>query len=136
MIPFSIGIDDSASFVGRVNGVDGILRHCQVAFHPSMGEVGYSLSILEYMRAGLPVVVSNNTSVCEATTDSIDGLIYPQGDIDAAAKALMVLITDPELASSMGKSGSAKVANCFSLDNCHLALTEAIDSIIRNHISA
>ncbi|MCK4709513.1 MAG: glycosyltransferase, partial [Gammaproteobacteria bacterium] len=56
--------------------------------HASKGEVGYSLSILEYMSAGLATIVPDNPSTCLATRDSETGLTYPHGNIKAACESI------------------------------------------------
>src|SRR5690625_7175583 len=56
---------DYITFAGAVSDVPDRLLSCDIAFHPSRGEA-MSLAILEYMRAGLPVVASDNPSVSSA----------------------------------------------------------------------
>lgn len=127
----SLGISDYVTFAGRVDYIDKILCSCSVAFHPSKGEVGYSLSILECMRAGLPLVLSNNPSVCEAIDDGIDGLVYCQDDVYAAANALNKLLNDSELANEMGKAGANKVATKYSHDKCLASLINILDKFFK-----
>ncbi len=125
-----MNIGDYVSFPGRVNDIAKILKACYVAFHPSKGEVGYSLSILEYMQAGLPVVVSDNPSVCGATKDGVDGFIYKQDDVSSAATRLESLLSDPAMTKSMGESASTKVRECYSLESCHHSLIHALGKIM------
>jgi len=124
----TLGIAQQVTFLGRVNNIDSILAGCDIAFHPSRGEVGYSLSILEYMRAGLPVVISDNPSVCEAITHHHDGLVYEEGDITSAVHALKELIADNNQRKLLGQQGKETVQNKYSLDNTHQALIRALES--------
>jgi glycosyltransferase involved in cell wall biosynthesis len=125
-----LNVLEYVTFAGRINNVTSILPKCYVAFHPSKGEVGYSLSILEYMRAGLAVVVSDNLSVCEATDNNVTGYIYKQFDELDAAKKLELLLNSSELCRSMGDKARTKISECYSLENCHDSLIDAIDSQI------
>jgi len=125
-----LGIEEHVSFPGRVNDVDEILGQCQIAFHPSKGEVGYSLSILEYMQAALPVVVSDNPSVCEATSNNETGLIYKEGDVQEAAKAINYLIVNNKKAIGMGNKAKRKVIEDYSLENCHSRLIQTLQQVI------
>lgn len=129
-LAIKLNINNYVTSPGRVKEIAKILPACDIAFHPSKGEVGYSLSILEYMQAGLPVVVSNNLSVCEATTNEVDGLIYQQGNIMSAATSLKSLLDDSERAKIMGESAARKVKEKYSLDKCHQALIKAIENTI------
>ena len=127
----SLNIKENVSFLGRVNNINQILAACDIAFHPSRGEVGYSLAILEYMRAGLPVVVSDNPSVCEANTHGHDGLIYREGDISDAAQALAELLSSDELCTSLGQQGQKTIQQKYLLKNTHHALIDALSAILQ-----
>lgn len=122
----SLAIGNYVTFLGRVNNIDQILRSCDIAFHPSRGEVGYSLAILEYMRAGLPVLVSNNPSVCEATQHLQDGLIYQEGDLQDACEKITLLLTDANLRQSLGAQGKRTMTEKYSLAATHKALIAAL----------
>lgn len=122
----SLAIGNYVTFLGRVNNIDQILRSCDIAFHPSRGEVGYSLAILEYMRAGLPVLVSNNPSVCEATQHLQDGLIYQEESLQDACEKMTLLLTDANLRQSLGAQGKRTMTEKYSLAATHQALIAAL----------
>jgi glycosyltransferase involved in cell wall biosynthesis len=124
------GLEDRVSFPGRVEGVTELFESCTAAFHPSRGEVGYSLSILEYMRGGLPVLVPDNPSVCEATDDGETGLVYAEGDAEAAAAALARLLCDPAATERMGAAAREAVHRKYLLADTHRALIEAVDRVM------
>ena len=63
----SKGLQDSFHLVGHRRDVRRILPHCHVALHASTGEA-FSLSILEYMSAGLPTLAPANCRSEEHTT--------------------------------------------------------------------
>jgi glycosyltransferase involved in cell wall biosynthesis len=128
-----LGIREFVTFAGRQENIGGLLPHCYAAFHPSLAEVGYSLSILEYMWAGLPVVVSDDPSVCEATQHQLTGLRYQSGDIDSACSSLTQLLDDPDLASRLGSRAREVVAAAYSLENTHRQLLTALSSVIPVH---
>jgi len=122
------GLTSYISFPGKYAHIKNILRSCDFAFHPSQGEVGYSLSILEYMQAGLPVIVSDNPSVCGATNNKSNGLIYKEHNIDSACNAIISLIHNEHLIEKYGDR--AKIdAKQYSLNNTHKQLKSAFISI-------
>ncbi len=122
----TLGISDRVTFAGRRDDVPALLSAADLAIHPSSGEVGYSLSILEYMQAGLPVVVPDNPSVCGATVHGKDGLIYREGDIDSAALAVERLCSSKELRQQMGAAAKRRVAEHFNLEKTHRELLAAL----------
>lgn len=127
----SLGIADHVSMPGRLNNIPEVLKAADCAFHPSSGEVGYSMSILEYMQASLPVLVPDNPSVCGATRHEIDGLHYRERDESAAAEALNQLVNDPELRSRYGSEAQQRVNSEFSLARGHRQLLAGMDAVIK-----
>ena len=117
------------TFAGRRSDVPAILRGCDLAIHPSRGEVGYSLSILESMRAGLPVLVPDNPSVCAATRDGETGLVYREGDPDDALRALRRLLRDPAATRRIGEAARNEVITRYRLEDTHRALLAAFQAI-------
>ncbi|MDR7088659.1 MULTISPECIES: glycosyltransferase family 4 protein [Cellvibrio] len=126
----SLAIGNHVTFLGRVNNIDQILNSCDIAFHPSRGEVGYSLAILEYMRAGLPVLVSSNPSVCEATQHLKDGLIYQEGNLQDACQKMTQLLSDGQLRQSLGNQGKRAIVEKYSLAATHKALIAALQKTL------
>lgn len=125
-----LGVADNCTFAGHRNDVSTLLEGADIAIHPSRGEVGYSLSILEYMRAGLPLVVPNNPSVCEATKDGVTGIVYPDGNVQAAADALCKLANDDSLRKRMEKEASL-ASHRYNLEETHRSLLKAFSKIDR-----
>ena len=122
------GINDCCTFAGRRDDDPAILEGADIAIHPSRGEVGYSLSILEYMRAGLPVVVPDNPSVNAATVHMLSGMIYPEEDVESASKILQQLANDDTLRYRLG-SEAKKAMKQYKLELTHRALLDAFAKI-------
>jgi len=108
-------IEPYVEFCGAVNNVAERLAACDIAFHPSKGEA-MSLAILEYMRAGLPVVASNNPSVCSTLKHSHDSFIYQEGDVESAVNALFGLINSSVRRNELGECGQRRVQKEFSTE--------------------
>ena len=125
----ALGLAPMCRFAGRRSDVPTILRSCDVAIHPSRGEVGYSLSILEYMRAGLQVLVPDNPSVCAATRHGETGLVYREDDPEDALRALRRLLRDPAAARRIGEAARNEVAARYRLEDTHRALLAAFRAI-------
>ncbi len=123
-------LENRITFAGRVDNLSHLLPSCEIAFHPSRGEVGYSLSILEYMRAGLPVIVSDNPSVREATIHEETGYIFKEGDVKSAAYWIEKLSNDKEKRHSMGENGKKCLETKYGLERCHNRLIEILRKVI------
>jgi len=77
---------------------------------------GFPISILEAMRAGLPVVASSVDGVPEAVDTGRTGYLAPAADVAAFRSALEKLLADPDLRASMGAAGRRRFENEFTVD--------------------
>lgn len=118
-------------FAGVRSNVREIIRGCDIGFDASHGEVGYSLSILEYMSAGLTTLVPDNPTVCGSIKHKINGLIYTTGDITSACNALRTVIDDPDLRRRLGRNARETVANNFNLATTNAELTGILEGMLR-----
>lgn len=96
-----------------------------IAIHAAKGE-GFSLSILEYMSAGLPTIVPDVPSVAQAITHGTDGFIFSDNDPGNAAYYLNELARDAELRSEMSARAKNRVVADFNLEQCTEAFIEAV----------
>ena len=63
------------------------------------------ISILEAMRAGLPVVATDVGGISESVREGETGLLTHHGDVDSLGDALARLIADPALRLALGAAG-------------------------------
>lgn len=122
-------ISEVVTFAGKRNDVQSLLLDADIAFHSSSGEVGYSLTILEYMQAGLPVIVPDDSSVCGATIHGMNGMIYPKGDYKTASRLLQILIQDQQLRARFSRQAML-TSRKYDLEKTHKALLNAFNKII------
>lgn len=90
-----------------VQDVREVYAQIDVLLCPSFRE-SFSRIAAEAMVNGLPVVASDLVELRELLGDDEAGLLFPAGDEDAAAHALMRLVSDPSLRASLGDRGRAK----------------------------
>lgn len=103
------GLQNRFRILGHRSDVAGVLASSDIAVHASQGEVGTSLSILEFLRAGLPAVVSDDPTVCQGIHNGINGLTFAAGDASALAAQINRLIANPELRHSLGAAARRDV---------------------------
>jgi glycosyltransferase involved in cell wall biosynthesis len=97
------GFNGRVNFLGARDDVDSILARSQIFVLPSNWE-GFPLTILEAMRAGLPVIASDVGGVREAVFDGVTGYLVPRDDVQAMTERLKLLIRDNDLRTTLGKS--------------------------------
>jgi L-malate glycosyltransferase len=89
-----LGIASNLVFLGAREDVPEILGAFDVGVLASHFE-SFSNSILEYLAAGLPVVVTDVGGAREVVREGVDGFIVPPRDPDAMARALLRLLEHP-----------------------------------------
>lgn len=103
----TLGIDDLCRFVGRVphDEVERYLGVIDITPFPRkplpVCEMVSPLKPLESMASGIPVVVSSVRALSEMVPDAAHGLIVPASDVEALTEALVSLVDDPDLRTSI-----------------------------------
>lgn len=108
-----LGLAHDVFFLGRCERIAELLSISDVCVLSSRAE-GFSNSILEYMAAARPCVVTDVGGAREAVAEGETGYIVPAGDDEGMANRITQLLRDPKLARSMGERGKQKVAQNFS----------------------
>ena len=116
-----LGLERDVFFIGRCERVAELLSVSDVCGLSSTAE-GFSNSILEYMAAARPVVVTDVGGAREAVIEGETGYIVPAGDDEQMAERMIELLRDPQRACAMGARGRSIVEERFFCDQ-HLANT-------------
>jgi glycosyltransferase involved in cell wall biosynthesis len=109
------GLVERVTLAGTVSDVPQRLASSHVFLLASRRE-GLPLSVLEAMRAELPVVATDAGGVREAVADGDTGFVVARDDTGSLAGALRSLIVDPALRIRMGAAGRARYEAEFSFD--------------------
>jgi glycosyltransferase involved in cell wall biosynthesis len=110
-----LGIADRVQFSGLRSDVADRLARAQIFALISNYE-GFPISILEGMRAGLPVIASNVAGVRESVQDGRTGLVIPPRDVAAVEAGLEKLLSSSSLRKEMGIAGRKRFEEDFTLD--------------------
>jgi glycosyltransferase involved in cell wall biosynthesis len=108
-----LGIADQCQFLGFREDVPELLACFDIFVLPSLWE-GLSISLLEAMAAGKPLVTTNIKGNREVIDDGVDGLLVNPADPVALADAATKLIRDEERARAMGERAKQKIKESFS----------------------
>jgi glycosyltransferase involved in cell wall biosynthesis len=111
----SLGVQDKVSFLGDRADVPQLLAQSQIFILCTHYE-GLPISILEAMRAGLPVIATKVNGIPEEVEHGKTGLLVPDKDVKEVAKALSTLIESPDLRQQMGEAGRQKFLEEFTIE--------------------
>ncbi|KRB81841.1 glycosyltransferase family 4 protein [Noviherbaspirillum sp. Root189] len=110
-----LGVEDRVIFHGARSDVAALLSDADIFVLLSRWE-GLPISILEAMRAGLPVIASRVGGVPEAVEDGVTGILLERNDAGALADALRSLISDPPRRRAMGIHARQRFLAHFSAE--------------------
>jgi glycosyltransferase involved in cell wall biosynthesis len=131
----SLKLSGRTRFLGQRMDVESLLAQSQISILATNWE-GFPLSILESMRAGLPVIASSVGGVEEAILDEETGYLVPRGDVAALRDRIRALVEAPDLRLRMGKLARVRYEQHFSLETAvrktldvyHQVATSAVNS--------
>ena len=112
------GLAGNLRFLGQRFDVGRLLEAADFGVLPSRANEGFSNAILESMRVGLPMVVTDVGGNAEAVVDGQTGFVVPPADPPALTEALLRVAEDPALRRKLGEAGRERVTTNFTLDAC------------------
>ena len=110
----SLGLQRNFEMPGSTNDVHAAIVHATIGVLTSSSE-GFSNSLLEYMRAALPVVATRVGGNDEIVEEGVSGFLVGADDDVALGERILRLLNDGNLASQMGEAGRRIVEEKFSV---------------------
>jgi glycosyltransferase involved in cell wall biosynthesis len=107
------GLRDRVSILPANTNVGRLLMETQL-FVLSTHFEALPISILEAMRAALPVIATDVGGIHEAVIHERNGLLVPRADIPALRSALARLIASPSQRAAMGAAGKQRWKEHFT----------------------
>jgi glycosyltransferase involved in cell wall biosynthesis len=106
-------VSESCLFLGFREDVPKLLNVFDIFALPSLWE-GLSISLLEAMAAGKPVVTTNIKGNREVIDHGTDGLLVSPANPEALADAVIELVHDKARAETLGQRARQKIKTSFS----------------------
>jgi glycosyltransferase involved in cell wall biosynthesis len=109
------GLTGRVIFLGIRRDVPEVLQAIDIFALTSKSEAA-SLTLLEAMAAGRPVVATDVGGNPEIVRHGVDGYLVPRGDDRAASAAMLQLLDAPQEAKRMGEAGRRRIQERYQLD--------------------
>lgn len=109
-----LGLGERVLFTGFRSDVGEVLRSFDLFVLPSRTE-GFSLSTVQAMACGLPVLATRSGGPEEIIQDGVNGMLVPAGDPSALAAGITRLAGDRELSARLGAAAPASARRRFGL---------------------
>ncbi len=108
-----LNLSKRVRFMGNRDDVPERLAQAHIFLLASNSEA-FPLSILEGMRAGLPVISSNVGGVAESVIESETGFLFERRDMEILRTRLRACLSDPALRAAMGAAGRRRFETHFT----------------------
>jgi sugar transferase (PEP-CTERM/EpsH1 system associated) len=109
-----LGLGANVRFLGERRDVPELLAQASLFVLPSYTE-GISLTLLEAMARGLPVIAMRVGGNPEVVSDGATGVLVPPRDPVALAEAMLRLQRDADLSQRLGRAGRERVECLFDI---------------------
>jgi N-acetyl-alpha-D-glucosaminyl L-malate synthase BshA len=126
-----LGIEESVSFLGKLDQIAPLLAAADLFLLPSQNE-SFGLSALEALASGVPVVGTNAGGLPEVIRDGETGILCEVGDIVGMAAAARAILGDQKRWNEMSKLASSDARERFSRD----AVVTQYESLYENSLLA
>ena len=111
----SLDIENKVTFHGQRTDIDTYLLEQDVFLLVSDWE-GFPRSIIEAMRASLPVITTRVGGCPESVSQFQSGYIVPKQDVQSLSAAISKLVDDPLRRRTMGEVGRSRYERYFTFD--------------------
>lgn len=115
-------IEDKVELLGYRKDINSIMNMADIFFLPSHQE-GLTLSIIEALNFGLPIITSNVRGNQDLVVDGKNGYVCEQNDYKAFAAKIKYLINNPKVAKEMSIENK-KASKQYDIKNVVTELEE------------
>lgn len=109
-----LGLEGQVRFLGQVGDVPAVLGRAGLFVLPSLRE-GISLTLLEAMARGLPVVATRVGGTPEVVGEGETGVLISPGSPEELAGAVLRVLLDPDGGRRMGEAARRRAEHHFDV---------------------
>jgi glycosyltransferase involved in cell wall biosynthesis len=123
-------MQDNIFFTGYQNNVADWINLMDVMIHASVKPEPFGRVFLEAMAMKKPVIGSAAGAVPEIIEHGVTGLLYPPGDDDKLAEAILSLLENSQLGRDMSEAGYKRLQKLFHVRKNVLLTTELYQKLL------
>lgn len=129
-----LNVSNKIHFLGLQSSIEKLLAISDLFLLPSEKE-NFSLSALEAMSCGVPVIATQVGGMAEMIDSGKDGYLFDVGDIDGMAEAGIKLLDDKDSYKKISSAAQKKAKEGFSPEIIVPQYEKLYESVIKNHHS-
>ncbi len=112
----ALGLSRGVTFAGWQDDIAAFMEEIDILIDASCLPEGYRHTIVEGMRAGLPVIATDVGPVREIIRTAAEGMIVPPHDAEAIAEAVCMLLENPCRMREMARNSRRAALQRFRTD--------------------
>lgn len=125
-------LEGDVHFLGSRTDVDDILNQNDIFCLISNYE-GLPISIIEAMRAEMPIIASDVGGVNELVQDGVNGFLIPRGNISELVEKLKCILEHKELIKFMGEASRKIYEEEYTADRMNQKILSEYNEVIALH---
>ena len=102
------------TFAGYRADIAELMRSASVGAIASTGWDSFTMSSVEMMSSGLPLIVSDLQGLSETISNKVNGYLFPPSDHLSLARKIAELVSNDELRTSMSIASRNRASRLFS----------------------
>ncbi len=125
----SLGIDKHVMFTGYLANASDYLNCFRILVISSLSE-GLPITLLEAMRAGVPVISTRVGGIPDVIEDGNSGILVQPTDADGLSSAIKQLADDPLVCESLANNASIRFRERFTSERMTMSYLDIYKKII------
>ena len=122
------GLNEKVKFLGARRDIPELMQQIDSLVLTSLNE-GLSITLLEAMAAGLPVIATNVGGNPEIVKDNETGFLVPPKNPKLLAEKIITLLSDQKLANGMAEKGRKRAKEYFSIEKMVRSYEQLYDAL-------
>jgi glycosyltransferase involved in cell wall biosynthesis len=123
-----LNVWDHILFTGQRMDIRDTLAALDIVVIPSVLE-GFPIVTLEAMAMCKPIVATAIDGITEQIVDGIEGILVPPRNIDSLTQAIRRIVSNPNMAYTLGKAARGRVTTEFSVQQMIEATIHVYDGL-------
>src|SRR5699024_8251275 len=128
---FSLNINNNVKFLGIREDISELLAKSDIYVMSSAWE-GLSISLIEALASGIPIVATDAGSNNEIIENGVNGVIVPIKDSEALANSLYEVIINPKLRRKFTYNYRYRIKK-FDIEKCALNHLDMYKEVINKY---
>ncbi|EAR11139.1 glycosyltransferase family 4 protein [Reinekea blandensis] len=129
----ALSVKDHITFGGYREDIPELMRSAFVGAIASTGWDSFTMSSVEMLASGLPLIVSELQGLKETIEPGVTGQYIQPGNAEELAEKLTYYVSNPEIYERHRKSARDRAISCFSKEKQITTLSDLIKSLLNQH---